>query len=115
VSLTSLCQIASNIFTSIEQLTDGTITTEGNSQIVPQHVLHDISCWMKQGVGMKDIVDRLRPRTVPSGYEYHTWTAGTVCDRICEKESSTQTHTHKHTHPHIPFTNFYTSQLGNGT
>ena len=26
---------------------------------------------------MKDIIDRLRPRTVPPGYEFHTWIPGT--------------------------------------
>jgi len=25
---------------------------------------------------MTDVIDRLRPRTVPSGYEFHTWTPG---------------------------------------
>jgi len=50
----------------IEQLPDGTITTEGNSYIVPQQVLRDIRNWMRQGINIKDIVEHLHPRTVPS-------------------------------------------------
>ena len=61
----------------IEQLPDGTITTEGNSYIVPQQVLHDIRNRMRQGINMKDVVNRLHTRTVPSGYQYHTWITGT--------------------------------------
>jgi len=61
---------------------DGTITTESGSDIIPPHVLRDICSWRMQGISMKDIVDRLRPRTVPSGYTFHVWKEG-IYDKAC--------------------------------
>ena len=68
-----------------EQLPDGTIQVQANSSIVPQCILKNIWMWMRQGIDWKDIVERLRPRTVPPGYVYHTWTPGmyrTVCTSL---------------------------------
>lgn len=59
-------------------LPNGTVTTKSDDHIVPQSVLRDISRWKTEGISMSDIVDRLRPRTVPSGYKFHTWTPGTL-------------------------------------
>ena len=57
-------------------LSDGTITAELSNAAVPQHVLREIFIWKQQEISMKDIVARLRPRTVPPGYSFHTWKAG---------------------------------------
>ena len=55
---------------------------QANFSIVPQCVLQNILVWMRQGLNWKDIIQRLRPKTVPSGYVYHTWSPG-VCARVC--------------------------------
>lgn len=31
---------------------------------------------MKQSASFEDVIDRLRPHTVPSGYTYSTWKPG---------------------------------------
>jgi len=62
----------------IDILPNGTITTKSDDHIVPQSVLSDINIWITEGISMKDIIDRLRPRTVLSGYEFHTWTPGKI-------------------------------------
>ena len=59
-----------------EQLRDGTIVPETNDTVVPQCILKEILMLKEQGISMRDIVQRLRPRTVPAGYVYHTWTPG---------------------------------------
>lgn len=33
---------------------------------------------MNQGASFEDVVDRLRPRTVPLGYLFHTWKPGII-------------------------------------
>lgn len=43
---------------------------------VPTTVLQEIVLWKAMGVSMDDIVDRLRTRTVPSGYALCMWTPG---------------------------------------
>ena len=53
-----------------------TVLTESGCEIVPQLILHDITSWRRQGISMRDIVDRLLPRTVPPGYDHHTWIEG---------------------------------------
>ena len=80
-----LCLIS--ICLKSEQLPDGTIQVQANFSIVPQCVLQNILVWMRQGVNWKDIIQCLRPKTVPSGYVYHTWSPGVcVCvtrARVC--------------------------------
>ena len=54
---------------------------------------------------MRDIVDRLRPRTVPPGYNHHTWKEGMYIQCIYIHpylyiHSHTHAHTHAHTHIH---------------
>ena len=43
---------------------------------VSSSLLQEIWNWKQKGVSMTDIVSRLRTRTVPSGYPYHTWKPG---------------------------------------
>ena len=52
------------------------IEAEDPKSPVPQEVLCEISCLLRDNVSMKDITDRLRCRTVPSGYKFHTWREG---------------------------------------
>ena len=57
-------------------LPDGTVTMEHPSPAIPVAVLKEIMEWKAQGATNADVVDRLRPRTVPPGYSVHPWTAG---------------------------------------
>lgn len=43
---------------------------------VPQHLLLEILMWKYEGANDEDVIVRLRERTVPSGYKYHTWQPG---------------------------------------
>ena len=58
------------------KLPDGTVIAELDNPAVPQCILNEIQGWKEQGVSIQDIVQRLRPRTVPSGYVFHNWRAG---------------------------------------
>ena len=58
------------------ELSDGTITAECENPAVPQSLLLEIWRWMNQGASFEDAVERLRPRTVPPGYSFHTWKSG---------------------------------------
>ena len=40
--------------------------------------LTEIWKWMNEKASLEDVVVRLRPRTVPNGYNYHMWKAGTI-------------------------------------
>lgn len=55
---------------------DGSIGSKHPNPAVPLSLLTEILEWREGGISMDDIVDRLRPRTVPSGYPYCTWKAG---------------------------------------
>ena len=44
---------------------------------VNQELLVRIQTWLDAGATMDDVVDRLRPLTVPQGYQYHNWKSGT--------------------------------------
>lgn len=61
---------------------DGSIGSKHPNPAVPLSLLTEILEWREGGISMDDIVDRLRPRTVPSGYPYCTrlesWLA--ACD-----------------------------------
>ncbi len=56
---------------------DGTIVAEKYNPAVPSHILTEVWIWQSQGATFEDVVDRLRPRTVPPGYLYNSWKAGT--------------------------------------
>ena len=67
----------------IGQLPDGSIQAKDANSIVPESVLHLIWLLRKQGISFQDIVQRLRPRTVPSGYAYHNWIPGKLIHAVC--------------------------------
>ena len=62
------------------KLPDGTIQAELDTGCIPQSVLQEIWLLRRQEIDFKDIVERLRPRTVPTGYTYHNWTPGMVAN-----------------------------------
>lgn len=43
---------------------------------VSVEVLAEILKWKEKGATLTDIISRLRPRTVPRGYTFHTWRPG---------------------------------------
>ena len=44
---------------------------------VPSDLLVEMWELASDGICQKDIIDRLRPRTVLAGYSFHTWKEGT--------------------------------------
>lgn len=57
-------------------LADGQIVAERKNNTVPQSVLEDIQSWTADDLSFKDILGRLRLRTVPSGYVPKSWKNG---------------------------------------
>lgn len=55
---------------------DGSVVSLNRKGIVSTEVLEDISSWIEEGCEMKDVITRLRQRTVPVGYSYHSWITG---------------------------------------
>ena len=64
------------IFDFILDLPDRRIVAEYYNPAVPCCVLEEISGWLYHGATLEDAIDRLRLRTVPSGYKIHTWQPG---------------------------------------
>lgn len=57
---------------------DGSLHTYNPDSVVSQTVLKEISTWMLEGCSMEDVIVRWRQRTVPPGYSFHPWIAGTL-------------------------------------
>ena len=55
---------------------DGSFTATIPNVAVGNTLLEQINGWIKVGVKEDDVIDRLRLKTVPSSYTYHTWTEG---------------------------------------
>lgn len=51
---------------------DGDVVGEEPNPAVPTEVLTEI-LHLKEEISMEDVISRLRSRTVPPGYPYHTW------------------------------------------
>ena len=45
---------------------------------VPQQLLLEILLWKLEGAMDVDVITRLRERTVPQGYKFHTWQPGNL-------------------------------------
>lgn len=61
-------------------LPDESFTTASHKSPVNQEVLAEIHAWVGESCTMKDIIVRLRGRTVPEGYSYNSWIPGSyVC------------------------------------
>ena len=65
---------------------NGVMVAEQPNPIVPQEVLREVWHFKRvEGLSDADVIDRLRTRTVPTGYPIHNWRKGTVnvCARDC--------------------------------
>ena len=47
-----------------------------NNPAVSKELLEEILSWKIEGASNIDVITRLRQRTVPRGYEYHSWIPG---------------------------------------
>lgn len=56
--------------------TGGLIKAVTENPAVPTSLLIEIHLWKSLGIEWKDIIARLLPRTVPSGYPFHNWITG---------------------------------------
>lgn len=61
---------------------DGVVIAEVPNPAVSADILKDVLLWKVAGATFDDIIVRLRQRTVPSGYTYHTRVQGT-CTCTC--------------------------------
>ena len=52
------------------------IVSQVPNPAISNEVLKEIVQWKHEGLSLDGIIDRLRPRTVPSGYSYHTLIEG---------------------------------------
>lgn len=57
---------------------DGIVKAVVHNPAVSTLLIDEIYEWMEEGCTMDDVVTRLRARTVPRGYEFHTWIKGTL-------------------------------------
>lgn len=70
----------------ISVMANSLITCLKPSPFVSAQLLCEIHIWKEVlGLTWEDIISRLRPRTVPSGYKFHSWIPGnTSCTYFCE-------------------------------
>lgn len=71
-----LCSLTCLAVLILAVLPDGTVTAKYHNPAVPVSVLDEIFQWINNGALMSDVIDRLRCRTVPPGYETHSWSPG---------------------------------------
>lgn len=45
---------------------------------IPQQLLLEILLWKLEGAMDVDVIARLRERSVPQGYKFHTWQPGNL-------------------------------------
>lgn len=55
---------------------DGITVAEVPNVAIHEGILLEIAEWKDQGIEWSDIIRRLRPRTVPTGYTYCPWKPG---------------------------------------
>ena len=61
---------------------DGHIVAKKESPAVSMELLAEILDWKLEGATDKDVLCRLRHRTVPAGYSYHSWCTGIMHSQI---------------------------------
>ena len=59
-------------------MVNGHLVAQSPNPAVSHALLAEIWKSMNEKVSLEDVVVRLRPRTVPNGYNYHTWKEGMV-------------------------------------
>ena len=52
---------------------DGFVRAVAYNPAVPDSTLQDVWKWKREGLGDKDVIDRLRTRTIPAGFPLHKW------------------------------------------
>lgn len=57
---------------------NGSIKAQVPNPAVDANLLCEILSWNREGASIDDVVERLRVRTVPSGYKAHSWTIGNI-------------------------------------
>ena len=62
------------------EIVNGHLIAQSPNPAVPYSLLAEIWKWMSEKTSLEDVVVRLRPRTVPNGYKYHTWKEGTIAN-----------------------------------
>lgn len=55
---------------------DGKIVAETPNAAIDKGILLEIAQWKDQGIEWSDIICRLRPCTIPTGYTYCPWRPG---------------------------------------
>ena len=50
---------------------------------VDSDLLEKVHTWIRAGIILDDIIERLRLQTVPTGYTVHAWTEGTFTRIHC--------------------------------
>lgn len=60
----------------IAEKPNGDVCAEKPNPAVSNTILKEIYQLRECNISMDNIIDRLRTRTVPSGYTYHTWKKG---------------------------------------
>ena len=58
---------------------DGSISAQLPNPAVTEEILRKIVQWNRSGLSNDGIINNLRKKTVPVGYNFHTWTPGTFC------------------------------------
>lgn len=56
---------------------NGQLTARVPNPAVCADLLKQVHGWVESGATTDDVVDRLRVRTVPTGYTFHKWVEGT--------------------------------------
>ena len=56
----------------------GVVSAEQQESPLPVDILEEVMELKMKGVSLEDIISRLRPRTVPNGYPFHTWKQGRI-------------------------------------
>ena len=76
--LTPLCKSFNLSFAChlIMLYNNGNIRAEVPNPAVDIDLLREILSWTKGGASCDGVIERLRIRTVPSGYAYHNWIDG---------------------------------------
>ena len=55
---------------------DGHVAAVQPNPAITDELLGDIKVWYDEGATSDDVIERLRLRTVPTGYAIHSWTEG---------------------------------------
>lgn len=62
----------------IVESTVGEVVAEESNPAVPEEVLNEVWQLKQELISIEDIISRLRTRTVPSGYSFHSWKKGVL-------------------------------------